>query len=81
MIRRGFWFTLGAVAGITGYRRVSRAARALLPEGERIGQLARRSGAGAPARRVASRAGAETTSFVRDVRAGMADYLDRQPEI
>jgi hypothetical protein len=81
MIRRGFWFALGAVLGITGYRRVTRAARALLPEGERVGQLARRNGAGQPERRTASRAGAGTVAFVRDVRTGMADYLDRQREI
>jgi hypothetical protein len=81
MIRRGFWFALGAVLGITGYRRVTRAARALLPEGERVGQLARRNGAGRPERRTASRAGAGTAAFVRDVRTGMADYLDRQREI
>jgi hypothetical protein len=81
MIRRGFWFALGAVLGITGYRRVTRAARALLPEGERVGQLARRNGAGQPQRRTASRAGTGTVAFVRDVRSGMADYLDRQREI
>jgi hypothetical protein len=81
MIRRGFWFTLGAVLGITGYRRVTRAAKALLPEGDRVGQLARRNGAGPPARSAASRASAGTVAFVRDVRSGMADYLDRQREI
>src|SRR5262249_15840113 len=31
MIRRMFWLTLGAVVGIAGYRRLTRAARALLP--------------------------------------------------
>jgi hypothetical protein len=34
-----------------------------------------------PARRAASRAGTESAAFVRDVRAGMADYLDRHREI
>lgn len=82
MIRRGFWFALGAAVGVSGYRRVARAAKALLPEGERVGQLARwNAGSGAPARRAASRAGGGTVAFVRDVRTGMADYLDRQREI
>jgi hypothetical protein len=31
MIRRLLWLVLGAVLGITGYRRLSAAARALLP--------------------------------------------------
>ena len=86
MIRRGMWLTAGAVLGIAGYRRVTRAAKALLPQGELLGQVARRPTARAhaartPARRAASRAGNETLAFVRDVRTGMADYLDRHREI
>jgi hypothetical protein len=81
MIGRAIWLVLGAVLGITGYRRVTRAARALLPHGELLGPANRRSAAATPARRPASRAGTETVAFVRDVRTGMADYLDRHREI
>ena len=64
MIRRGFWFALGATVGVTGYRRVTRAAKALLPEGERAGQLARRTGgSGTPARRAASARGNRNGRF------------------
>jgi hypothetical protein len=72
MIRRGFWLLLGAVLGVSGYRRLTRVAKALLPQGELV-QLH----AGTPA----ARAGAGTIAFVRDVRTGMADYLDRHREI
>ena len=30
MIRRGFWITVGAICGITGYRRVARVTKRLL---------------------------------------------------
>jgi hypothetical protein len=79
MIRRSFWLATGAVLGITGDRRVTRTARALLPHGDLLGQLQRRAGPAAAGRRP-SRAGTETIAFVRDVRAGMADYLDRHRE-
>ena len=81
MIRRGFWFAAGAVAGIAGYRRASRAVRTLLPQAD---LLARGS---ASARRVAGQRGAGqqaaagTAAFVRDVRTGMADYLDSRGRI
>ena len=81
MIRRGSWLLLGAVLGISGYRRLTRAAKALRAPGELAGQLHGRTAATAPARRNAGRAGAETIAFVRDVRTGMADYLDRHREI
>jgi hypothetical protein len=77
MIRRSFWLASGAVLGIAGYRRVTRAAKALLPQGDLLGQLNRRPGRATPA----SRAGTESIEFVRDVRTGMADYLDRHREI
>ncbi|HEY5018325.1 MAG TPA: hypothetical protein VIJ82_06600 [Streptosporangiaceae bacterium] len=79
MIRRGFWLGLGAVLGVTGYRRVTRLARTLAPAPREP-----RPAAGAGGRRVlagAARAGhstAEGVAFVRDVREGMAEYLDRQ---
>jgi len=81
MIRRGFWLLLGAALGISGYRRLTRAAKALLPHGQLISQLPGRTTAAAPAGRAAGRAGAETIAFVRDVRAGMTDYLDQHREI
>ncbi len=84
MIRRGSWLLLGAVLGISGYRRLTRAAKALMPQGELASQL-RQAGHGPaatrPSRRAAGRAGAETIAFVRDVRTGMADYLDRHSQI
>jgi hypothetical protein len=81
MIRRGRWLLLGAVLGISGYRRLARAAKALMPQGELASQLSGRAEATGPSRRAASRAGAETIAFVRDVRTGMADYLDRHSQI
>ena len=69
MIRRSFWLAAGAVLGISGYRRVTRTAKALLPP------------SATPGRKAAGRAGTETIAFVRDVRIGMADYLDRHREI
>jgi hypothetical protein len=77
VIRRGFWFVTGAVAGVAGYRRVSRAARMLLPQADLL------SPRGRPAIRFSrdggsgQRAAAGTAGFVRDVRAGMTDYLEQ----
>lgn len=81
MMGRSLWFAAGAVIGIAGYRRVTRAARALVPRGDLLGLPRRRDGTARPARTAASRAGTETIAFVRDVRTGMADYLDRHREI
>ena len=81
MIRRGSWLLLGAVLGISGYRRLARVAKALMPQGELASQLRGRAEATGPSRRAAGRAGAETIAFVRDVRTGMADYLDRHSQI
>jgi hypothetical protein len=65
MIRRGFWLALGAVLGVTGYRRATRIARAMVP--------ARwQPGPGQPGPGQLARAG-----FLRDVREGRAEYLDR----
>jgi hypothetical protein len=83
MIRRLIWLTIGAVLGITGYRRASRAAKALLPAPGVLAPLARRaSGAGqaGPAAR-GGPSSARTAEFVRDVRAGMAEYLVRHRDI
>jgi hypothetical protein len=113
VIRRGFWFAAGAVAGIAGYRRASRAVRTMLPQADLLAPLGRRlagltvrhalgpgvrpqdlGGANGPVtRRVAAgkvaagqraanhKAAAGTAAFIRDVRAGMADYLDSRRSI
>ena len=83
MIRRLIWLIIGAVLGITGYRRVSRAAKSLLPAPNLLAPLARRA-PGAGQARPAARgggAGTGTVEFIRDVRAGMAEYLDRHRDI
>ncbi|MGO8884380.1 MAG: hypothetical protein ACLPUO_16115 [Streptosporangiaceae bacterium] len=67
MIRRLFWLVLGAVLGVTGYRRASRRLSALLRPG--------RGAHGALAAARASRSG--VSDFLRDAREGMDDYLDR----
>jgi hypothetical protein len=76
MIRRCLWLALGAVLGVTGYRRAARLARAMVPG---RGQL-RRAGLGT-LRALSDReqAGGGAAGFVRDVRAGRAEYLDRHP--
>ena len=90
MIRRLFWVVLGAAVGIGGYRRLSRAARMLLPSGGLVSQVGRRDTRPAPAhhastamtQRASGRsAGFGTAAFVRDVRAGMTEYLDRHRDI
>jgi hypothetical protein len=65
VIRRGFWLTVGAAAGIMGYRRVSAAGRRL------SGTL--NGGAAASLAR-------ETVRFTRDVREGMELYTARHSE-
>jgi hypothetical protein len=70
MIRRGFWLTAGAVAGIYGYRRVS----AL---GRKVSSTLNLTGPGDPAgrtRRGTSALARETIRFTRDVREGMEHY-------
>ncbi len=65
MIRRAFWLVTGAALGIAGYRRLTRAAKELLPRRELPGRSA----------------STRTASFVGDVRAGMAEYMDRHRDI
>jgi hypothetical protein len=98
MIRRGCWLVLGAVLGVTGYRRAGKLARAMAPGRGQLaraglGTLAALSGRGARDGRRAigggtrgSRAaigGGEPVSgaarFLRDVREGRTQYLDRHP--
>jgi len=76
MIRRGFWLTAGAVAGIYGYRRVSAVGRRLSaslnpasPGTGKVSATRARPGAIAVAR--------ETFRFTRDVREGMELYRAR----
>jgi hypothetical protein len=82
MIRRGLWLAAGAALGVTGYRRASRLLRPL------AGPPGRAAAAGRPvvpgrgllaAAASAGRSTARGVAFARDVRDGMADYLDRQP--
>jgi hypothetical protein len=70
MIRRLTWLVLGAVLGITGYRKAARLLRGRPAPAELGGD--RRRALVPSARRL----GAGSTSFVRDVRVGMAEYLD-----
>ncbi len=82
MIRRAVWLAIGAALGIAGYRRVTRAAKALLPARETLTPLTRRavgSGRAGPAPR--RRADGGTAAFVRDVRAGMAEFIDRHSDV
>lgn len=72
MIRRLFWVTVGALAGVTGYRRVSRLARAA--------GLGGRPGARSRGRAGAGWAGGAAL-FARDVREGMELYADRHPRL
>lgn len=66
MIRRLFWMIIGAVAGVTGYRRISRLARVIQP---------RRRGGG-PGGRGGYRG---IAVFLGDVRDGMELYLNGRP--
>ena len=78
MIRRGFWLTVGAVAGIAGYRRVSAVGRRV------SGRLTR---GGAPSLNQQSLNGRslngpnlarQAIRFTRDVREGMDLYMARR---
>jgi hypothetical protein len=80
MIRRGFWLTAGAVAGIYGYRRVSAVGRrlsaSLNPASPGTGKagVAQSVRLARPAAIVVAR---ETFRFTRDVREGMELYRAR----
>ena len=85
MIRRGFWLVTGAALGVTGYRRASRLLQSFRPhQAGPGGRVVLRSPAPLTGRRVlagAARAGrgaAASAAFVRDVREGVAEYLDQQ---
>jgi hypothetical protein len=72
MIRRLFWVTVGALVGVTGYRRVSRLARAA--------GIGGRPGSGPRSRPGASWARG-AARFARDVSEGMELYSDRHPRL
>ena len=66
MIRRLFWLIVGAVLGVTGYRRLTQLARSVRP------------GAARRRRRTGTLAGG-AARFAHDVREGMELYMDRHP--
>jgi len=76
-MRRGFWLATGAVLGVTGYRKATRLARTITnaPVAPRTlapgGRATEARPAVPPSQRIRAAA-----SFVRDVRAGMAEYRD-----
>lgn len=75
MIRRAIWLGIGAALGIAGYRRATRLVRRITPASPALpaphdGRL--------KALPAAVRLGRESASFVRDVRTGMAEYLDER---
>jgi hypothetical protein len=84
MIRRGFWVAVGAAIGVSGYRRASRLARTVFPArpgsalatGARPTLITGRSLLAAAAS--AGRGTAQGVAFARDVREGVAEYLERQ---
>jgi hypothetical protein len=70
MIRRLFWIIVGALLGVTGYRRVSQLVRSARP-GRRRGSAPWRPRGGTWADGAAR--------FAHDVREGMELYMDRHP--
>jgi hypothetical protein len=69
MMRRLSWMVAGALLGVTGYRRVSRLARAVTVGGRRGGTRAHGSWARSAA------------LFARDVRDGMELYTSRHSRL
>jgi len=85
MIRRLFWMIAGALLGVTGYRRVSRLARAVAAgrrRGEAPGRPRGLSRSSRAHRDRTHRYGARSVAlFARDVRDGMELYMDRHPRL
>jgi len=71
-MRRLFWVGAGAVLGVTGYRRVSRLARA-------VGVSGRPAAAPGTGTEIAAGWARGAVRFARDVRDGMDLYTDRHP--
>jgi hypothetical protein len=74
-MRRLFWLGTGAVLGVTGYRRVSRLARAISPGGR---PAAAPRGGEMPGAGTSADWARGAVRFARDVRDGMELYTDRQ---
>ncbi len=70
MIRRLFWMIVGALLGVTGYRRVSQLARSIRPGTRRRA---------APWRPQGGTWAHGAARFAHDVRDGMELYMDRHP--
>jgi hypothetical protein len=77
VIRRLFWMTVGAVLGVTGYRRASQLARSVTGGSRRSVASGRPRGRDLPRGRWAQGA----ALFARDVREGMDLYTDRHPRL
>jgi hypothetical protein len=77
MMRRLFWVIVGALLGVTGYRRLRRLARAVTLGGRRDTAPGRARGRDVmPGGWVRGAA-----LFTRDVREGMELYADRHPRL
>jgi len=77
MIRRLFWVIVGALLGVTGYRRLRRLARAVT-----LGGLRDTAPGKAPGRDVMPGGWARSAAlFARDVHDGMELYADRHPRL
>jgi hypothetical protein len=85
LIRRLFWMIAGALLGVTGYRRVSRLARAVAVGRRRGAAPGRPRGLDLGSRTHGDRThryGARSVAlFARDVRDGMELYTDRHPRL
>jgi len=82
MIRRLFWMTAGALLGVTGYRRVSRLARAVTAGGRPSDRTHRRVRADPTPGGWAHRGWTHGAAlFARDVRDGMELYANRHPRL
>jgi hypothetical protein len=87
-MRRGLWLAAGAVLGVAGYRRATRLVDGLArgvardagrPSGHRAARVSRptAAGQGSPGRPAVNAASiGAAADFVRDVRDGVAEYLD-----
>ena len=88
MIRRGFWVAVGAAIGVSGYRRASRVARTVFPARPGSALVTGPAGRARPAvitgrgllaaAASAGRGTAQGVAFARDVREGVAEYLEGQ---
>lgn len=80
MIRRLFWMTAGALLGVTGYRRVSRLARAVTAGARPSDRTHKRARGDLASGGWARRGWAHGAAlFARDVRDGMELYANRHP--